>query len=372
MSAPAPPDDFLTPAGLRWRCSGCASCCRAGFELGPIEPRTIAQLIEAGIEALWPPAAQQPWHRIVQTPDGPAAYLTQRDGACVFLRDDDLCAIHALLGEQAKPSMCLEFPYQLVEEPRGTVAVIRADCAGLHRAWRTADPVGPQLPAIRALPRPGRPIRTFRPGQVAVLPGITVPLERWLTWEDAALEALADDPELQPGAAVATIRRVLYQAAGVEPPAPPEPDRAATRAAAAVLVALEHVLGQVLRDTPPADQGGPPPERLAFAREAHALIGASRRGLLLPLAPLPPALQGYTHLLLRSHLLAKDWALRGSVAVGVGHFLLGVVFAASHGGSDDTFAQFHRRWLLLSNNGLLNAILHKASPALRDLFLFAS
>lgn len=362
---------YLTPDGLRWRCSGCAACCRSGFELGPIERQTLDHLIASDIEALWPPAGRAPWHRLEQTPTGPVGYLAQRDGACVFLRDDDRCAIHALLGPQAKPSMCQEFPYQLVSEPRGTVAVIRPACAGLHRAWRTADPVGPELPEIEALPRPDRPIRTFRPERVPVVPGLEVPLERWLQLEDELLAALAATPDAQPAAAVATLRRVLSVTEGIALPLPPDPDRAATLAVQAVLLALEHVLGQVLHDTT-AGPGGPPPERRAFARDAHALIHAARGGIALPMQPLPEPLQGYTHLLLRSHLLAKGWARWGSVAQGVGHFLLGVMFAAYHSESDDTFARVHRRWLLLSDNKLISAILHKASPALRDLFLYAS
>ncbi len=358
---------FRTPSGLRWTCRSCATCCTAGYDLGPVEQPVVDGLVAAGIESLWPAAAAG-WLETRRAPDGRAFhFLAHRDGACVFLRDDGLCAVHALLGPQAKPGFCREFPYHLVEEPRGVVAIVRPDCGGFHRSFRDGDAVGPELDEVAALPRV-EPRRRFAPERVPVLPGAEIDLNTWLGWEDAVVAALEAAPELGPGPAVALVRDALYGRAGTQ--APPVGEGRATMAAQAVLLGLEQVMKAVLA------QPGGPPERVAFARDAAERLGRARASVSVPVRDTTAELDAYVHLLLRSHLVAKQWAAWGSVADGVGHFLLGVVVAIAQapgpGPVDpEGFQDAYRHWLRFSHNQLITAVLRKARPALLDLFLHA-
>jgi hypothetical protein len=68
--------------------------------------------------------------------------------ACVFLDDDDLCAIHKELGLEAKPFMCKQFPNHVVSTPEGIIATLDFACPTV-----VADdgaPVREQEPDLRA------------------------------------------------------------------------------------------------------------------------------------------------------------------------------------------------------------------------------
>src|SRR5690606_28104623 len=152
------------------------------------------------------------------------------DGRCVFLTEDRRCRVHAALGPDAKPDFCREFPFQLVEEPRGLVAVVRASCLGFGHTFRDGPFVdGRDVDAVRAA---GRPVRRFAPEQVPILPGMVLPLDRYLTLEDQLIAAVEEAGHLQPAALVARVRaRIL--------PWGPEPSPGQARVAEeAVLRAL--------------------------------------------------------------------------------------------------------------------------------------
>lgn len=360
--------DLRTPAGLLWACRGCADCCSTGLELGPVEPHVVEGLEEADIASLWPPAAEAPWVERQRAEDGSELlFFTQRGGRCVFLRDDDLCAVHAQLGPAAKPGFCREFPYHLVDDPKGTVAVVRPSCGGFHRSFRDGDPVGPELEAVRALPRV-HPRRVFAPGSVRALPGVEVELDTWMRWEAAALEAL-EAQVVAPGTGVAIVRDTLYAAAGRDAP---EPRDAQLRAAlGATLYALEAVMRRVLAQDPnPADA-----TRAAFATEMTKRLEAVRARVMDERPLLDPAATAYVHLLLRSHLAAKQWEAWGGVPQGLGLWLIGVYAAVLDARAPldpEAFTEAYQRWLRFHANRLIQAVLRKAEPALVDAFLHAT
>ena len=348
------------PQGLKWSCGGCAACCRNGFDLGPVEPEVIADLEESAIGTLWAPAAEG-FAEARQGPDGEVSYfLKQTGGACVFLRDDDRCAVHAILGGHRKPGFCREFPYHFVQDLRGWTAIIRADCGGFHRSFREAEPVGgPEVAEVLELPRVV-PRRTFAPVTVTAF-GTPVPLVAWLGWEDALEASLLAAPTLQPGPAFGLVREALASLVGVTPD-PRTPDRARI-AAQACLLALEHVLTQV------AQQPGPP-ERVAFVRHMVGRLREARERTVAPCPEVSPELAAYLHLLLRSHLLARMWQPHAPEA-GIGAFALGlgVGMALAAEPTPESFDGPYREWLRLSANPVITAIFRKATPALVDLLV---
>ncbi|MFT4627495.1 MAG: Fe-S-cluster containining protein [Myxococcota bacterium] len=352
---------FRRPEGLRWACHGCARCCSSGYELGPVDEGTIEGLRAADIGAQWAPA-RDGWMDTRHTPEGPRHVLRQRDGRCIFLRDDDLCAIHALLGPDAKPGFCREFPYHFVEDAAGTVAVVRPTCGGFHKTFSDAAVVGPELERIASLPRV-MPIRRWAPDAVVVLPGTAIGADAWLSIEPRLLDHLAASPR-QPDAGVAFVRETLVAVTGATPvQAQPAIHR---RALGALLQALDSVLSQVT-----AGGGGQAHQR-RFAAESHARVRAARANLDTP-PPLSPDAVVYTGLLLRSFLLAKEFQAWGGVPEGLGVFLLGVAIARRAGGPElDDLGPHLAEWTAFRDNAMVTGLLRRAAPATRDLFLHAS
>ena len=366
-----------TPTDGRWSCSGCGFCCHL-YQLGPVEPEVIDGLRARAVEADWAPAAAQPWAEQRPGPDGqPAWYLTHKDGACVFLRPDNLCAIHGLYGSDAKPGFCREFPYKVVPDPLGITVVPRPECEGYGKTFEQGDPVPQQVQTLLDLPRVV-PRRPFAPEMVQALPDVRVPLATWMIWEQTLLADLdgtrADpaSPEGTIGALRARLCALAYQPA-------PEPDGfryvVAIRAAVeAVARMTEHVLRQ---PAPPSTSAW----ELAFVAEQHELLQRVRTRLAQDWsaldAPMAPDARRFAHLLLRGQILGKGVHGLGGVAEGLGGALLDLAIARvgqPEGDAEVTAAALggiHGRWKKFASNAAIVHVLRLARPALQDAFWHA-
>ena len=355
------------PKGAKWDCHGCGACCRM-YELGPVEPEIIAGLEARKIEQHWPPAAKQAWHERKKMPDGTEGeFLTHVDGHCVFLREDNLCGIHGMYGADAKPGFCREFPFHVLEDKAGLVAVIRATCAGFHETSRTGTPLEQLVDGVIGLPRVV-PRRRFEPTQVAVTPDLIVPLDTWLRWEEQLLPAL-DDRRPEPEAALAEVRDRLLALAG-RAPAVTDP-RVARLAGGAIVEAMRRVMVNVVDDATPKAAA----DRVAFAvhirdwmTQALPNLGAT--------TPFTPEALDWLHLLLRSNLLARQWGGMGGVADGLGLTLLQVMLVRALGRPDadgridaQTAGMIVVDWNRSAEIPTILAVLRRARPALVDLFL---
>lgn len=358
------------PAGARWDCHSCGACCRL-YELGPVDPHIIDGLKQKDIAAHWPPAAAQPWYEQRPGPDGsPAYFLTHRDGHCVFLRDDNLCAVHGLFGADAKPSFCREYPFHLVEDPKGLVAVVRSSCAG----WHTTQGTGPTLDAhvaeVTALPRVV-PLRTFSPEFVAVAPEVHVPLATWMEWE-ARLVEVANLNHATPELAFQTVKMKIAELTGLPFPAPnPERARLAT---GAVVEALRRVMAKVVADTRPDED----PHRVEFATKMAQDLATALPALRQPPPPFSAAAREHQLVLLRTFLLAKSWHAIGSVAEGLGAFAVqrAVIQALASPGENGEISAAAAgavlvRWTKLIENRAILGVLKIVRPALLDVFLYS-
>ncbi len=348
-----------TPEGARWSCRSCGDCCR-GFDFGPVEPEIIDGLIARDVAAHWAPAAASPWFERRAGPDGDAFFLTHRDGHCVFLRDDSLCAIHGLWGAAAKPAFCQEYPLHVVEDPAGLVVVARHDCGGFHESFVDGELLALQVDEVLALPEL-RPRRRFAPEQVVVLPpNLAIGLSDWMVVEDALLATLGEGPRA-PREAIAALRARLFGLVG-RPAPTPDPSRYEA-ALDALLVALGATLGA----------GDPDGDYRARLVATVSAAGESAR------AGRPAALdadgRAYLHLVLRSTLLAKRFTAVGGVPFGLGVYLLGVELATrGHGAAPvgpglagPRLARFER----LAAHPAVVDLLRRARPVLADLFLNA-
>ena len=345
-----------TVPGDRWSCHACGACCRL-YELGPVEPAIVAGLEQADIKRLWP-AARDGWHEVRRAPDGTERiFLTHRDGHCVFLGEDNRCAVHALLGEAAKPSFCREYPLHIVDRGTDTAVVVRPSCAGYHAA--TGDQaVANHVAAVLALPRVTPPRRRV-PEAVELAPGQLVP---WSTWGpvEAELLVLAAGPS---GPALHAIRAHL--AARFALPTPNDPERARL-AAGAVLEGVRRVMEAATRDTA-AD-----PHRRAFAAAAEAMLGKALRRLATP-APLAPDTDAWTTRLLHGFLLARWYLGVSGVPEGLAVFALQAwLVRVQSDGAPVTLAEAGPAvtlWTKLTENAAVLTLLQRARPALGDLWL---
>ncbi|MEW6278237.1 MAG: hypothetical protein AB1758_06425 [Candidatus Eremiobacterota bacterium] len=103
--------------GQNYDCVQCAKGCRHTWRIHT-DPHTESRIRESGLAL-----------RVIQetgvpgvfdeNPEGGSKLLARHEGHCVFLRPDNLCAVHAELGYDSKPVGCREFPFQIVNTPDG-------------------------------------------------------------------------------------------------------------------------------------------------------------------------------------------------------------------------------------------------------------
>ena len=370
MSEPAASPEIRTLPDLRWHCRSCGSCCH-GVALGPVRPSVIRALERADIAAAWAPAARRSWYQVRQEPGaGESFWLAQRDGACVFLGPDQRCAIHRLLGEQAKPVFCREFPVLFTEEPGGYAAVVRASCAGLHASRLDGHELGPILPDLLCLPR-SHPLLRFDPEIVQILPQAGVSLANWIAAEAPFLDLLKTDEE-QPEQTIARFRETLHHVVGK--PAPPA-DSGQYRAAVRILLGRLRRLLQILVGAR-SHQGLVPDERLT---RIACLLDEARARLEDEIPRLGVGARGYANLLLRSLVLGKQFRSAGGLPRALGLFLLDLQVARSATSaipdsalSASALSQALIPWLNFTSNRTVVHELQRCKDELTQLFMHAA
>jgi lysine-N-methylase len=104
----------VLPPGARFTCHRCGDCCRS-FPVS-LSPEERARYEKRDWKDVLP-SHEGPVFDDVARGGGRSASLLRRraDGACIFLGvEDNLCQIHAKLGEPEKPLACRLFPFTVV------------------------------------------------------------------------------------------------------------------------------------------------------------------------------------------------------------------------------------------------------------------
>lgn len=93
----------------RFKCCGCGSCCHGwAIELD----RSAKIKIESALEKNPHPEFGA---QVEHTESGGKLYMKMRDGHCVYLQENNLCWLHANLGESNKPGICRLYPVRVAE-----------------------------------------------------------------------------------------------------------------------------------------------------------------------------------------------------------------------------------------------------------------
>ena len=205
----------------RARCAQCGASC-SSYRVGPLLPDDVER-VEVALPRVRAAFPDQPLQDPVRREDYrgvTAAFLAKAGGFCVFFRQGTGCAIHALLGFEAKPQVCRLFPLMLVHDGDGLRIGVLPTCLHDQDVW--AD--GPAVPGeeIDGIVRDGRLAapRVTPEGEAAVLQLLGAPdlttarvleflgcpvsddsLGRWLDGRLSALFEAADGlpPDMDPG-----------------------------------------------------------------------------------------------------------------------------------------------------------------------------
>lgn len=110
------------------RCNGAGTCCRlyGTVMMSPVELRRVQTVLPDWRVGPVPP---ERWGMPVRGSEpGPILASVARDGACGFLQDDGLCAVHRAGGAEAKPFGCRAFPRIYVDDGVAVHVSVKPEC----------------------------------------------------------------------------------------------------------------------------------------------------------------------------------------------------------------------------------------------------
>lgn len=169
-----------------FQCRSCGRCCRNAWDIR-VEPSARTEIVASRAAREVAKAGFRP---LVVLPDGSQATGRREDGACVFLAQNELCALHSELGVSRKPLACQLYPYSVTVTPDGYYASLSFACPSVVAGY------GGDLEANRAelneLLRE-RGVSTEIPHQVEVISGRHISWACYRRLEERLRQAF--DPE---------------------------------------------------------------------------------------------------------------------------------------------------------------------------------
>lgn len=145
--------DMLFLPGQNYDCLRCGKTCRSKVRIH-VDPASRRRVESSDVGRLVGLGPGEP--PVVEEPDG-AVVAARKDGHCAFLRADDLCALQAELGVDAKPLGCRQYPLFLRPTPEGLVVGVSFFCTAVQRNHgrplaAQADEIAGILQGIRLRP----------------------------------------------------------------------------------------------------------------------------------------------------------------------------------------------------------------------------
>jgi len=114
---------LLFPQKLHFSCHMCSGCCRNW------DVRVSQAEVDRFRDHDWKSTRPRfEGREILEDAGNGLQKLAHVEDACIFLDEDNLCAIHKELGADAKPFMCKHFPYHLTDTPEGVIVSLDFGC----------------------------------------------------------------------------------------------------------------------------------------------------------------------------------------------------------------------------------------------------
>ena len=184
-----------------WHCRHSGECCRAGWSI-PIEGEAFERV------RIHYRSRDDLFMHESHMPEGSAAILGIRDGACVFFdrnAHERRCEIQRALGAESLPLACRQFPRVALTDRRGTFVTLSHFCptaAGLLLEPISFDIV--DAPDNLALDGNLEGLDASAVLPPLLRPNLLTDLDGYDAWERRAIRTLADD-QLSAGRALGTI-----------------------------------------------------------------------------------------------------------------------------------------------------------------------
>jgi hypothetical protein len=224
----APSRELRILEGSRFSCVTCGESCRS-MKLGPLLPEDVTRLQELD----WSGTGRDPSQFFID-PDGEPVNIDDWAGSCElflrrtesarggrqcqFLREDNLCDVHARFGMAAKPLMCRVFPWFFRATPTGMAVGMRiGDCLSSPRS-SVLQPVGEQRDELLGLLNEVFEIGLVPPS-VWLSDGKLLPYEEYEAREREWLAAPAPPHARVPGFAALLFRALAPDAQPAAPEA---------------------------------------------------------------------------------------------------------------------------------------------------------
>lgn len=124
---------FHLPQGMAYTCHNSGVCCNV-FDSIPVDEAAqdaISGMDQGRLNHVAGNDADQ--IVTVETPESQSPVLARKAcGSCIMLTEDHLCAIHKIMGEEAKPQACQDFPWRYVETPGGIYVGLSFVCPSVR------------------------------------------------------------------------------------------------------------------------------------------------------------------------------------------------------------------------------------------------
>lgn len=177
--------------GSQFACQSCARCCTNRRLLGPVSIEERDRILD-GFTDLGDDAGNDPSNFVPLATGGPSPVflLRARKGRCSYLDDENQCRVQAVLGLDAKPSVCRAFPFHGVRTPTGWDVGMSLYCPTVAQG-KGGDPLAEATETIGAL----RVLSTElvrAPDEVPLSENADVPWAEYRAWERQALDLIAD------------------------------------------------------------------------------------------------------------------------------------------------------------------------------------
>ncbi len=215
--------------GSRFECHSCNRCCSEQHLLGPI-PREERDAILGAFSDLGDVAGSDP-SNFIPLPTGasePVYLLRPRDGHCSYLdREDGLCTVHKVLGEDVKPSVCRMFPYRAVRTPDGWDVGMSLGCPTVATG-AGPDPLEDAERVLTALRERSQALHQV-PSRVPLVSGVLADWSEWSDWETSTGARFEDGEPAE--AWMASLRAFSELAEGEHTPHPLDETQAVEPAA---------------------------------------------------------------------------------------------------------------------------------------------